>query len=98
MLVRERTRLGKFSYLFVKFFTALTPKGGTVPIQTGEEFNQYWLQLQDIPPMLSMFLLNFDITIVIDFSHKRDFVETQTEKKVKFVLPHPLGERVSMRK
>ena len=43
-----------------------------------------------------MFLLNFDITIVIDFSHKRDFVETQTEKKVKFVLPHPLGEHVSM--
>ena len=45
-----------------------------------------------------MFLLNFDITIVVGFSHKIDFVETQTEKKVKFVLLHPLGEHVGMRK
>ena len=45
-----------------------------------------------------MFLIHFDITIVVDVSHKIDFVETQTEKKVKFVLPHPLGEHVSMRK
>ena len=29
--------------LFVKFFTVLTPKGGTIRIQTGEEFNHYWL-------------------------------------------------------
>ena len=43
-----------------------------------------------------MFLINFDITIVVDVSHKIDFVETQTEKKVKFALPHPLGEHVSM--
>ena len=45
-----------------------------------------------------MFLLNFDITIVVDVSHKIDFVETETEKKVKFLLPHPLGEHVSTRK
>ena len=46
-----------------------------------------------------MFLSNFDITIVVDFSHKIDFIETeQTEEKVKFVLTQPLGEHVSMRK
>ena len=57
-------------------------------IQTGEEF--FFKIIIGLNYRIShrccqMFLLNFDITIVVDFSHKIDFIETeQTEKKVKF--------------